>query len=36
MSAAAAVEQRKLIAQLPLRLLALACVLGPFAFAAIL
>jgi ABC-2 type transport system permease protein len=36
MSAVAATEQRKLIAQLPLRLLALACVLGPFAFAAIL
>ncbi len=30
------VEQRKLTAQLPLRLLVLACVLGPFAFAILL
>ena len=35
-SAVAAVEQRKLRAQLPLRMLVLACALGPFAFAVLL
>lgn len=36
MRGALAAERRKLVAQLPVRILALACVIGPFAFGAVL